>query len=246
MECSSKNTEKGTAFLGLSWCPRSDSNGHARLGTGPQPAVYANSTTGAATERIIARNRRESRSGPHAERSVSPYPPASRLVAPKPALLVGGQRCIVLVGEMPELSIGMPSSVGSSRAGNWGKKTCPPNTIWPMGLTWVAPAPSEPGSVTWGSPSNSPAGTIGILLVGQARECSCRDSANDKEQGQRPHTIQLIRVLAGSRQKPAQRQHRRRRLQAAKRPCPSAARRSEVSERVSEDRAWFGLKKDGT
>lgn len=29
------------------WCPRSDSNGDALTSTGPQPAVYTNSTTGA-------------------------------------------------------------------------------------------------------------------------------------------------------------------------------------------------------
>ncbi len=35
------------------WCPRPDSNGHAHTGTGPQPAVYTNSTTGASAS-IIA------------------------------------------------------------------------------------------------------------------------------------------------------------------------------------------------
>ena len=36
-----------------SWCPRSDSNGDALKGTGPQPAVYTNSTTGAHSPHII-------------------------------------------------------------------------------------------------------------------------------------------------------------------------------------------------
>ena len=40
----------GAAF----WCPRSDLNGDARLGTGPQPAAYANSATGANCTVIIS------------------------------------------------------------------------------------------------------------------------------------------------------------------------------------------------
>src|SRR5512143_3476660 len=34
-------------------CPRPDSNGHALMGTGPQPAVYANSTTGASNSHYM-------------------------------------------------------------------------------------------------------------------------------------------------------------------------------------------------
>jgi hypothetical protein len=37
-------------------CPRPDSNGHALMGTGPQPAVYANSTTGASNSHYMQRS----------------------------------------------------------------------------------------------------------------------------------------------------------------------------------------------
>ena len=37
----------------LTWCPREESNLHALASTGPQPAAYANSATGALTRDII-------------------------------------------------------------------------------------------------------------------------------------------------------------------------------------------------
>ena len=52
-------TEKNSAGMKSSaafhWCPRSDSNGDAHMGTGPQPAAYANSATGAQIVSIIRR-----------------------------------------------------------------------------------------------------------------------------------------------------------------------------------------------
>ncbi len=43
-----------TPHASLLRCPRSDSNGDALKGTGPQPAVYTNSTTGAHTPASIS------------------------------------------------------------------------------------------------------------------------------------------------------------------------------------------------
>jgi hypothetical protein len=44
------------------WCPRSDSNGHVLKDTGPQPAVYANSTTGADREKYSRFSEKDQRS----------------------------------------------------------------------------------------------------------------------------------------------------------------------------------------
>ena len=52
------------------WCPRSDSNGDALKGTGPQPAVYTNSTTGAQPTPIIRVGVDSVKCGPLANRSI--------------------------------------------------------------------------------------------------------------------------------------------------------------------------------